>query len=86
MPAGPKYPELKQSQTADIVIVGAGFAGLSAARRLQELNPNSRIVVLEARNIAEGPAGRNSGFMIDVPTISVQRTIWEHRTTTNGRF
>ena len=67
MPAGPRYPELKRSQTADVVIVGAGFAGLSAARRLQELNPNSRIVVLEARRIAEGPAGRNSGFMIDVP-------------------
>lgn len=52
---------------ADWLIVGAGFAGLSAARRLTQLCPGSRIVVLEARELAKGPAGRNSGFMIDVP-------------------
>ncbi len=52
---------------ADWLIIGAGFAGLSAARRLRQLRPEDRIVVLEARRIAEGPAGRNSGFMIDLP-------------------
>lgn len=52
---------------ADWLIVGAGFAGLSAARRLAQLRPGERIVVLDAREIAQGPAGRNSGFMIDVP-------------------
>lgn len=52
---------------ADWLIVGAGFAGLSAARRLARLRPGERIVVLDAREIAQGPAGRNSGFMIDVP-------------------
>ncbi|OCC03648.1 oxidoreductase [Labrys sp. WJW] len=53
--------------TADWLIVGAGFAGLSAARRLTQLCPGDRIVVLDARELAQGPAGRNSGFMIDVP-------------------
>ncbi len=53
--------------TADWVVIGAGFAGLSAARRLAELHPADRIVVLDACRIAEGPSGRNSGFMIDVP-------------------
>jgi glycine/D-amino acid oxidase-like deaminating enzyme len=52
---------------ADWLIVGAGFAGLSAARRLSQLRPGERIVVLDAREIATGPAGRNSGYMIDVP-------------------
>ncbi|MBB5223860.1 glycine/D-amino acid oxidase-like deaminating enzyme [Amaricoccus macauensis] len=52
---------------ADWLIIGAGFAGLSAARRLTQLRPGERIVVLDARELAEGPAGRNSGFMIDVP-------------------
>ena len=61
------YPNLQERQTADAVVVGGGFAGLSAAKRLKDLNPKSRIVLLEARRIAEGPAGRNSGFMIDVP-------------------
>lgn len=31
------------------------------------MHPTDRIVVLDACRIAEGPSGRNSGFMIDVP-------------------
>lgn len=53
--------------TADFVLVGGGFAGLSAARRLTQLNPGARVVVLEASRLAEGASGRNSGFMIDLP-------------------
>lgn len=52
---------------ADFVIIGGGFAGLSAARRVHQLQPNARIAVLEAASLAEGSAGRNSGFMIDLP-------------------
>jgi glycine/D-amino acid oxidase-like deaminating enzyme len=53
--------------TADWLIIGAGFAGLSAARRLSQLRPEDSIVVVDAHEVAKGPAGRNSGFMIDVP-------------------
>src|SRR5262245_52307390 len=52
---------------ADFTIIGAGFAGLSAARRLTQLAPEAKIAVLEAGRIAEGACGRNSGFMIDLP-------------------
>ena len=58
---------LNEDTTADFVVVGAGFAGLSAARRLTQLHPTARVVVLEAGRLAEGSAGRNSGFMIDLP-------------------
>jgi glycine/D-amino acid oxidase-like deaminating enzyme len=58
---------LEGSVTADWLVIGAGFAGLAAARRLSQLDPSARIVVLEARRLADGPAGRNSGFMIDLP-------------------
>ena len=58
---------LNEDSTADFVVVGAGFAGLSAARRLMQLHPTARVVVLEAGRLAEGSAGRNSGFMIDLP-------------------
>ncbi len=58
---------LEADLTADWLIIGAGFAGLSAARRLTQLCPGDRIIVLDARELAQGPAGRNSGFMIDVP-------------------
>ena len=60
-------PSLAEKTTADWLIIGAGFAGLSAARRLAQLCPDDRVVILEASTIADGPAGRNSGFMIDLP-------------------
>ena len=60
-------PALKHSQAVDWLVIGAGFTGLSAARRLSELHSGDRIAVLDASCVAEGPAGRNSGFMIDVP-------------------
>ena len=65
--AQPAARPLTEDSSADFVIVGAGFAGLSAARRLTQLEPNARVAILEAGRIAEGSAGRNSGFMIDLP-------------------
>ena len=59
--------ELEGDITADWLVIGAGFAGLAAARRLQQLRPGDRIVVLEASRVGQGPAGRNSGFMVDLP-------------------
>lgn len=67
LPDATNYPQLEDNINADWVIIGAGFAGLAAAKRLRELHPKDSIVILEARRIAEGPAGRNSGFMIDLP-------------------
>ena len=61
------YPALEQDIECDYLVVGAGFAGLSAARRLRQLEVDARIVILEAQQVASGPAGRNSGFMIDLP-------------------
>jgi len=64
---GPRYPALEGAHSADVAVIGAGFAGLSAARRVLQLDPTARVAVLEAGQIAEGAAGRNSGFMIDLP-------------------
>jgi glycine/D-amino acid oxidase-like deaminating enzyme len=58
---------LQGNLSADFAIVGAGFAGLSAARRLKQLSPKAKIVVLEAGRIAESTCARNAGFMIDLP-------------------
>ncbi|MEM6464697.1 MAG: FAD-binding oxidoreductase, partial [Pseudomonadota bacterium] len=65
-PQAPPQP-LETNVKADFAVIGAGFAGLSAARRLTQLNPGAKIAVLEAGRVGEGPAGRNSGFMIDLP-------------------
>ena len=49
------------------MIVGAGFAGISAAWRLQVATTSDRIVFLDFEALAERPARRNSRFMIDLP-------------------
>lgn len=48
--------------TAKYAVVGAGYTGLAAARRLAELDPTAEIVVLEATTVSEGSSARNSGF------------------------
>src|SRR5215469_7218249 len=67
LPEPPPPKILDGRRKADWVVIGAGFAGLSAARRLSQLVPGERIAVLEAQRIGWGAAGRNSGFMIDLP-------------------
>ncbi|WP_028468898.1 NAD(P)/FAD-dependent oxidoreductase [Neptunomonas japonica] len=67
LPAATEYPQLNDDISADWVVVGGGFTGLAAARRLSQLVGDESIVLLEANNLADGPAGRNSGFMIDLP-------------------
>lgn len=62
-------PALDDSIETDYLIVGAGFAGLAAARRLTQLDPAARIVIVEAHQVAQGPSGRNTGFMIDMPHV-----------------
>ena len=58
---------LDETKKADWLVIGAGFAGLAAARRLSQLCPTNQIIVLDATRVGDGPAGRNSGFMIDLP-------------------
>lgn len=67
LPNAAPRAKLQANIASDWLVIGAGFAGLSAARRLSELCHDQRITVLDASRVAEGPAGRNSGFMIDVP-------------------
>ncbi|TKA95996.1 FAD-binding oxidoreductase [Cereibacter changlensis] len=65
-PAPPR-PALQGAVGCDVAIVGAGFAGLSAARRLSQIDPKLKVILLDAGRVAEGGTGRNSGFMIDLP-------------------
>ncbi len=45
-------------------VVGAGFTGLSCARRLAQLHPKEQIILLDARVVGQGTSGRNSGFAV----------------------
>ena len=67
LPARTPTPPLEGAVVADWVVVGAGFAGLAATRRLAENRPNDRIVLLDAQTMGDGASARNSGFVIDLP-------------------
>ncbi|NYJ13199.1 glycine/D-amino acid oxidase-like deaminating enzyme [Rhizobium leguminosarum] len=67
LPPRTPRPALSEAVGVDVAIIGGGFAGLSAAHRLSRLDPSVRVAVLEAGIISEGPAGANSGFIIDLP-------------------
>jgi gamma-glutamylputrescine oxidase len=53
---------LRESIQADVVVVGAGFAGLSSAIELAQRG--YRVVVLEADRVCSGASGRNGGQAI----------------------
>ena len=55
-------PPLKGTHTADIVIIGGGFTGLSSAYHLSRRFPNKKIVLLEGACCGYGASGRNGGF------------------------
>lgn len=59
---GPDAAPLAGDHDADVVVVGAGFAGLSAAIELAQRG--MQVVVLEADRICSGASGRNGGQAI----------------------
>ena len=67
LPPPPPPRRLEEDLRVDWLVVGAGFAGLAAARRLTRLRDGERIAVIDAQRVGWGAAGRNSGFMIDLP-------------------
>src|SRR5215472_17206827 len=73
LPEPPPPKILDGRRKADWVVIGAGFAGLSAARRLSQLVPGERIAVLEAQRVGWGAAGRNTGAIhADLLDVVVQ--------------
>ena len=59
------FKVLDQNQKCDYLIVGAGYTGLSAARKLSEINPNKKIIIVDAQLAGEGSSSRNSGYLVD---------------------
>ena len=65
----PPPRRLDSDVRADCAVLGAGFTGLAAARRLAELRPDWRIAVLDAQRVGDGTSGRSSGFVVDLATF-----------------
>ena len=58
-PPGPECPPLASNDAADVVVVGAGYTGLSTALHLARAG--RRVVVLDAGEPGWGCSGRNGG-------------------------
>jgi len=57
--------KLNENLITDYLIVGAGYTGLSAARKLSEIDKNKKIIIVDAQLAGEGGSGRNSGYLVD---------------------
>jgi glycine/D-amino acid oxidase-like deaminating enzyme len=65
-PPGPGLPQLEGTVQADVVIIGAGFTGLSTALHLREAGVD--VAIVEAAEPGWGGSGRNNGQVI--PTLT----------------
>lgn len=56
---------LQENISADLVIIGGGFTGVSTAYHFSRRYPEKRIVLLEAKTLANGASGRNGGMLLN---------------------
>lgn len=56
------YPRLDEDTSADVAVVGAGVAGVATAYHLSR--SGAKVVVLDARTVADAASGRNAGFLL----------------------
>lgn len=64
VPDRKSFPALEQDLSTDWLIVGAGFTGLAAARKLAQERPQDRIVLLDSIRAGEGSGSLSSGFLV----------------------
>ena len=56
---------LRTNLECEWLIIGAGFTGLSSARKLGQIYPNQKIILVDAQLAGEGASSRNSGYLVD---------------------
>ncbi len=65
LPQRNKIQSIDKDINCDYLVVGAGYTGLSAARKLGQLHPDQKIILVDAQMAGEGASGRNSGYLVD---------------------
>jgi len=66
----PERPSLKGDLTVDILVVGAGYSGLSTALHLAE--KGYKVAIIEAARVGWGASGRNGGQIVNGLNASLQ--------------
>lgn len=61
-PPADLQPSLEGDVKADVIVVGAGFAGLSTALELRALG--AQVILLEQEFAGFGASGRNAGYLL----------------------
>lgn len=81
-------PALGADLDCDVAIIGGGFTGTSTAYHLARRFPERRIVLCEARLLANGASGRNGGLVLNwvngVHTTDLERARRIYDTTRAG--
>ena len=67
------YPQLTQSRTFDVAIVGGGFTGLWTALYLARADPGVSVCVIEKNFVGFGASGRNGGWCVGAMAGSEQQ-------------
>jgi len=57
-----RFPALAGRSSADLAVVGGGYAGLWTAVRAKQRDPGRSVVLLESRQLGWAASGRNGGF------------------------
>ena len=60
---------LRGNHNADVIIIGGGYTGLSAAYHIRKKFPEKQIVLLEGASCGYGASGRNGGFCISTSLL-----------------
>src|SRR6202171_5267704 len=71
MPTGNRTQSLPER--VDVVVIGAGFTGLSAARTLAKRG--AKVAVLESETIGWGASSRNGGMVLTGMKLGVNQLI-----------
>jgi glycine/D-amino acid oxidase-like deaminating enzyme len=60
------FPSVESDLSVDWIIVGAGFTGVAAARKIASDRPDDQVLLVDAGEVLDGSSSRSSGFVVPI--------------------